>query len=200
MTAQGPLYLHSHLRAEVFWATFAAMIAHEMWVFSRDRRKVSGQRRDGGSLWVIAVLQNLGFLAAFAIPWVTSKGEIPVRDEVLFPVAIGVFWLGWLLRFWSVLTLGRYFRTTVVVQDDHKLITRGPYRLLRNPSYTGAFLMFLGIGLAQGNALSVASIEGTAFLAYGWRIHMEELALRARFGQAFDDYAKRTWAMIPLIW
>jgi protein-S-isoprenylcysteine O-methyltransferase Ste14 len=60
--------------------------------------------------------------------------------------------------------------------------------------------MFLGIGLAQGNALSVASIVGGAALAYAWRIRAEELALRARFGQAFDDYARRTWAVIPLLW
>jgi protein-S-isoprenylcysteine O-methyltransferase len=197
---QGPLYLQSPTWAAVFWGSFAAMALHEMWVFSRDRRKVAGERRDGGSLWVIVVLQNAGFLGAFAIPWMTSAGEIPLRGEVLFPIAIGVFWLGWLLRFWSVVTLGRYFRTTVVVQDDHRLITHGPYRLLRNPSYTGAILMFLGIGLAQGNAWSTAAIVGTGLLAYGWRVRMEELALRARFGQAFDDYARRTWAMIPMVW
>jgi protein-S-isoprenylcysteine O-methyltransferase len=184
----------------IFWGSFAALIAHEAWVFSRDRRKVAGQQRDRGSVVVIVLLQYVGFFGAFAIPWATAIGRIPVRPEVLFPVAIAIFWAGWLLRFWSVLTLGRYFRTTVVVQDDHQLVTAGPYRWLRNPSYTGALLMFLGIGLAQGDALSVAAIVGSGLLGYAWRIRAEELALRARFGQAFDDYARRTWAVIPLVW
>jgi protein-S-isoprenylcysteine O-methyltransferase len=200
MTAPGPLYLQSGLWAAIFWASFAALIAHEAWVMSRDRRKVAGERRDGGSFWVIVVLQNAGFFGAFIIPWTTSSGVIPVRSEVLFPIAMAVFWAGWLLRFWSVLTLGRYFRTTVVVQDDHRLITSGPYRVVRNPSYSGALLMFLGIGLAQGNAWSVAAIVGTGLVAYAWRVRMEELALRTRFGQAFDDYADRTWAVIPFVW
>ncbi len=200
MTAQGPLFLQSSLWTAIFWGSFAALCAHEAWVFSRDRRKVSGERRDGGSLWVIVVVQNAGFFACFMIPWATRVGEIPLRADALLAIAFGVFWTGWLLRFWSVVTLGRFFRTTVVVQDGHRLITSGPYRLLRNPSYTGALLMFLGIGLAQGNALSVASIVGGALLAYAWRIRMEELALRARFGQAFDDYAERTWAVVPFIW
>ena len=200
MTAQGPLYLQSPVWAAVFWASFAALFLHEAWVFSRDRRKVAGERRDGGSLWVIVVVQNLGFVAAFAIPWVTSAGRIPLPAAVLFPVAIGVFWAGWALRFWSVLTLGRYFRTTVFVQDEHRLITHGPYRWLRNPSYTGALLMFLGIGLAQGGVWSVVSIVGGGLVGYAWRVRMEELALRARFGQAFDDYARRSWAVVPFIW
>jgi protein-S-isoprenylcysteine O-methyltransferase len=200
MTAPGPLYLHSDLRSAIFWGSYAALIAHEAWVMSRDRRKVAGERRDGGSFWVIMMLLGAGLFAAFGIPWVTASGEIPVRSDVLFPIAIAVFWAGWLLRFWSVVTLGRYFRTTVVVQDDHRLITSGPYRVLRNPSYSGALLMFLGVGLAQGNGWSIAAIVVTGLVAYGWRIRMEELALGARFGQAFEDYKERTWALIPFVW
>jgi protein-S-isoprenylcysteine O-methyltransferase len=197
---RGPLFLHSPQWAAIFAASFAAMWLHEGWVYSRDRRKVQGEDSDRGSMWVIVLLQNLGFLSAFAIPWLTDRGAIPVRDDVVFFAGIGTFWFGLLFRLWSVLTLGRFFRTRVVVQDDHRLITSGPYRLLRNPSYTGGLLMLAGIGLAQGNALSVASIVGGGLFGYAWRIRAEELALRARFGAVFEDYARRTWAVIPLIW
>ena len=195
-----PLYLQSPLWTAIFWAAFAAFVAHEGWVFSRDRRVVKGDRRDRGSFQAIIVLQNLGFLGAFIIPYVTSKGDIPVRSDVLFFTAIGMLWFGLLFRFWSVVTLGKFFRTTVVVQDDHRLITTGPYRYLRNPSYTGALFILLGVGLAQGNAFSLLSIMVGGLLAYIWRVRAEELALRERFGQIFDAYARRTWAVIPLIW
>jgi protein-S-isoprenylcysteine O-methyltransferase len=196
----GPLYIETPLWAVVFWVSFAALALHEMWVFSRDRRKVNGQQRDRGSLWVIALLQNVGFFSCFAIPWMTARGRLLFEDEALFWTAIGLFWIGWLLRFWAVVTLGKFFRTTVMVQDDHQLISSGPYRVLRNPSYTGALLMLLGIGLAQGNAYSVAAIVGGGLLAYAWRVRVEEIALRERFGQSFEDYMRRTWAVIPLIW
>jgi protein-S-isoprenylcysteine O-methyltransferase len=195
-----PLYLQSPLWAAMFFSCFVALFLHEAWVFWRDRRKVQGERRDRGSVWVIMLLQNVGWYGAFAIPWITSAGRIPLDPQTLFFTAIAIFWLGWLLRLWSVLTLGRFFRTTVVVQEDHQLITSGPYRVLRNPSYTGALLMFLGLGLAQGNFLSVASIIAGGVLGYAWRIHAEELALKARFGQGFDDYRRRTWAIVPLVW
>jgi protein-S-isoprenylcysteine O-methyltransferase len=195
-----PLFMQSPRWATIFWISFAAFVAHEVWVFSRDRRAVQGETRDRGSFQAIVVLQNLGFLGCFAIPYITSKGAIPVRPELLFYTAIGVLWIGLLFRFWSVTTLGRFFRTMVVVQDDHRLITTGPYRYLRNPSYTGGLLMLLGVGLAQGNAFSVLSIMTGGVLAYAWRVRAEELALRQKFGEAFDDYARRTWAVIPLVW
>ena len=86
------------------------------------------------------------------------------------------------------------------IQDDHRLITSGPYRRLRNPSYTGGLLTFVGIGLALGNWLSLAAAAGALLVAYGWRIRAEEKALRERFGQAYADCMRRSWALIPLLW
>jgi protein-S-isoprenylcysteine O-methyltransferase len=195
-----PLYLHDRLWTIVFWLSFLAMAVHEIWVFSRDRRKVRGEKRDRGSLQAIVLLQNIGFLACFAIPYLTDKGAIRMNEPVLFWGAIGIFWLGWLLRNWAVRTLGRFFRTTVIVQDDHRLVTSGPYRFLRNPSYTGGLLMLLGIGLAQGNAFSTLAIVVTGLLGYGFRIMTEDAALKSRFGQDYEAYRRRSWALIPPIW
>jgi protein-S-isoprenylcysteine O-methyltransferase Ste14 len=199
MTYQ-PLYLHSATWAAVFWTSLGALFLHEMWVFSRDRRQAKGERRDRGSLPTIVMFQNLGFLACFATPYLTDKGTIALPANLLFWSAIAIFWLGWLLRNWSVRTLGRFFRTTVLVQDEHQLITAGPYRHIRNPSYTGAILMFLGLGLAQGNSISVLAIVTGGLLSYVWRIRVEDAALRERFGEAYDAYRKRSWALIPPIW
>jgi protein-S-isoprenylcysteine O-methyltransferase len=195
-----PLYLHSPLWTAVFWGSFAAMFLHEMWVFSRDRREAKGERRDRGSLQAIILLQNLGFLACFAIPYLSDRGRIALRPDLLFWSAMAIFWCGLALRNWSVRTLGRFFRTTVVVQDDHQLITTGPYRYLRNPSYTGAMLMFVGIGLAQGDAFSLLAIVAGGLLGYGVRIHAEDAALRSRFGETYEAYRKRSWALIPPVW
>jgi isoprenylcysteine carboxyl methyltransferase (ICMT) family protein YpbQ len=41
---------------------------------------------------------------------------------------------------WAILTLGRFFRFVVVIQEGHRIIDRGPYRFLRHPSYTGGLV------------------------------------------------------------
>ncbi|WP_238384870.1 methyltransferase family protein [Segeticoccus rhizosphaerae] len=62
-----------------------------------------------------------------------------------------VGWLGLLLRWWSFATLGRYFTTVVKTSADQVVVSRGPYRALRHPSYTGLLAAFLGCGLMLGN-------------------------------------------------
>lgn len=50
---------------------------------------------------------------------------------------IVVFSAGEALRIWSRITLGRYFTYQVMTSKDQPVITSGPYRILRHPSYSG---------------------------------------------------------------
>ena len=184
----------------VFWASFTAWMLSEMWVFLRDARAASGARTDRGSRFLIIVLVWFGLWGAFAFAYGLDGWRIDVEPRVLFPASIALIWTGMLLRIWSVLTLGRFFRTSVIVQDDHKLIRRGPYRVLRNPSYTGALISLAGVCLAMGSWASVAAGMGCLLVAYAWRIRVEERALKERFGADFDQYRKSTWALIPFVW
>jgi protein-S-isoprenylcysteine O-methyltransferase len=99
-----------------------------------------------------------------------------------------------------VLTLGAFFRTSVQLLDGQRLVTRGPYRLLRHPAYTGGILVFAGVGLSTGNWISTAVAPLAVAIAYAWRIHVEERALRERFGAEFETHRRRTWAVLPPVW
>jgi protein-S-isoprenylcysteine O-methyltransferase Ste14 len=101
---------------------------------------------------------------------------------------------------YSIHTLGAYFRGTVHVQDGHRVICHGPYRLLRHPSYAGGLLGVLGFGLTSGN-LAAAGVL-LAFLLVGmlYRIQVEERLLRTELGDAYRDYADRTARLIPGLW
>jgi protein-S-isoprenylcysteine O-methyltransferase len=102
-------------------------------------------------------------------------------------------------RLWAVLVLGRFFRVTVLVQDEHRLVEAGPYRLLRHPAYTGSLLTMIGLGLAMGNWLSLAAMVLTPLAAYAYRIRVEEEALRARFGESYERYAAARWRLVPFL-
>jgi protein-S-isoprenylcysteine O-methyltransferase len=195
-----PLFAQQALWRLIFWVSYCTWIAFEIWVFSRDRRAARGEKRDGGSIIAIFVFFWLGITAAFMAPHVAPFATIELPHAAEFYTAMTLFWLGIVLRLWAILTLGRFFRTRVLVLDDHRLVTSGPYRVLRHPAYTGGLMTIAGLGLAFGNWFSVIGAILGVLIGYGWRIVVEEIALRARFGAAFDDHCRRTWVLIPFVW
>lgn len=88
-----------------------------------------------------------------------------------------------------------------MIQERHQLITSGPYKYLRNPSYTAVLVILMGLGLGIGNWLSILVLLAAGVLAYVSRVALvEERALVEQFGKEFQDYKKKTWALIPFIW
>jgi protein-S-isoprenylcysteine O-methyltransferase Ste14 len=57
-----------------------------------------------------------------------------------------------------------------------------------------------GLGIALGNGISLALLVVTALLVYVPRIRAEEEMLQQAFGDAFDEYKKRSWALVPFVW
>ena len=195
-----PLYASSTDFSAAFWAGYAAWIAMEMWIMSRDRRAAAGKRRDAGTLFVFLLVFGPGVALAFAAAWAVPDGRIPLAPAPLFWTGIALVWAGVALRLWAVLTLGKFFRVTVFVHDDHRLVTAGPYRWLRHPSYTGALVTVIGVTLAMGNWVSVLIGVGALLIAYAFRIPAEEKALGEQFGAAFAEYRKHRSALIPGVW
>lgn len=44
--------------------------------------------------------------------------------------------LGLLLRWWAIMSLGRFFKVDVTVEKDDEVVPRRPFRVVRHPSYT----------------------------------------------------------------
>ncbi len=110
---------------------------------------------------------------------------------------LGLLLLGLLLRWWSIIHLGRFFTVDVVIAADHRVVDSGPYRLIRHPSYTGALLIIAGVALCFGNFVSalVLSIPNVALLMQ--RVRIEETALSQGLGEPYRAYISRTKRLIP---
>jgi protein-S-isoprenylcysteine O-methyltransferase Ste14 len=115
-------------------------------------------------------------------------------------VGLGVMWAGVGLRWWCFRTLGRYFTVTVMTSAHQPVITTGPYRVLRHPSYAGLLLAHGGIGLGYGNWLSLAALLALPLGAVLYRIRVEEAALSATLGAAYTVYADRRKRLLPWVW
>lgn len=106
---------------------------------------------------------------------------------------------GLILRAWAVQTLGKFFTATVTIQDEHVLVTNGPYNLVRHPSYSGAF-----ITISAGSILLesiIGFVFAVAFLGFAYykRIRIEEKELTKYFGESYKRYTKKTKRLIPFL-
>jgi protein-S-isoprenylcysteine O-methyltransferase Ste14 len=104
------------------------------------------------------------------------------------------------LRGWSIKTLGGYFTGRVMVSAGQPVITAGPYRLLRHPSYTGLLLACAGVGLTSANWVAVATMVLLPAAAVLWRIHAEENALLTTLGDRYRAYAGQHKRLVPFLW
>ena len=104
------------------------------------------------------------------------------------------------LRDWSIVSLGRWFRREVTIEPGQRLVRRGPYRVLRHPSYTGLVLIFAGFGLAIGSWLGAAAALVLVLAGMLPRIRVEERALANAFGAEYTEYASSRARLLPRVW
>jgi len=195
VTPAYPILLHTIVLTLSFWC----WIALEAYLILRDRPAAGDVLHDRGTrLWNFALLAA-GITLGLNMTRIAPQSDIQPFN-VFFILGIILVWAGLLFRIWAVRTLGRFFRTKVTIQEGHALVTIGPYRYLRNPSYTGMFIILAGFGFAVGNWVSIIVLLTAAVGAFSRRINVEDAALAARFGKEYEAYRTRTWAMIPFIW
>jgi protein-S-isoprenylcysteine O-methyltransferase len=104
---------------------------------------------------------------------------------------------GLLLRWWSIIHLGRFFTKDVVIASDHRLVDSGPYKLIRHPSYTGLLIFIVGVALCFGNLISALVLLVPFGALMLRRMRIEEAALARALGDAYSSYIHRTKRFIP---
>jgi len=104
-------------------------------------------------------------------------------------LGVALFLAGLSLYGVARLTLGRFFSEAVRIMPEHKLITNGPYRIIRHPIYLGEILYGLSIPMILGSLYGfVIMLALIPMLLH--RIGIEEKVLVSRFGQEYVEYAQ----------
>ena len=178
--------------------TLAAWALLELGVRVGESFQGRGRRqRDRGTRILVALTVGAAIGTAVA-----ARSSPPLRTSAS-PQAAGliVLWLGLALRAWAIATLGRSFRTTVEVEPGQTVISAGPYRWVRHPSYTGLLLIAAGFGVVRGAWVSLAVCVVLLLPALVRRIHVEEAELDHVLGEAYRTYESTTTArLIPWLW
>lgn len=80
--------------------------------------------------------------------------NILIINRFLFKIlGLIIYFMGLVLRYWSLLLLGKNFSRNVEVRMNQTLISRGPYKYIRHPLYIGLFLLTVAVPLYTGNLL-----------------------------------------------
>jgi len=142
-------------------------------------------------------------VAAVAAAQVLGRnGHLLWPGGVVWPVVAGLVLMvaGIALRAWSIATLGRFFQYQIKVQPGHQVVTNGPYRYVRHPSYTGIALVLIGIGLASGDVWSLVAVVLLGGIGLAVRIRAEERQLKQAFGADYDRFAASRKRLVPGVW
>jgi protein-S-isoprenylcysteine O-methyltransferase len=166
---------------------------------TRRSRSATGEKQDKSTLRVLWIVIALSVTAGVLVAGHWRAGALP--NGRAFEVAGAVlFAAGLIFRWWAIVTLGRFFTVDVTIEKDHELVERGPFRLVRHPSYTGVLLAFVGFALTLRNWGAILIVLVPIFIAFVRRMTVEENALTEAFGNQYRDYIRRTKRLVPFIY
>jgi protein-S-isoprenylcysteine O-methyltransferase Ste14 len=176
-------------------------LVYEIWLLIRDRIHGKGKTEMDRGTRYYNFIAIIGGITVASIVSGNANFYFPASwTGTSFWSGVCVIVLGFGLRIWSVTTLGASFRTTVETHSDQLVVKRGPYRLVRHPSYSGLILMCFGFGLSTHNWLSLAFAVVPGLVALLYRIHIEEAVLVSTLGSDYEAYQSKTKRLIPWIW
>jgi len=161
----------------------------------QEAAKVGGAGRRFAAWAFLTAASAVLYLAPPLVPVAAIRPA-----AVAFAIGFVILLAGLVLRSRSIKTLGAYFTAAVQVSADQPVITAGPYRMLRHPSYTGLLLIMTGIGLTSANWVGLAGMALLTLAGLLWRIHAEERALLTTLGDPYRAYAAQHKRLVPLVW
>jgi protein-S-isoprenylcysteine O-methyltransferase len=177
----------------------AVLLASEVALIFAKRSKTSAAGKDRLTLPLLWAVIGASIFAGFFLRAAFPQGRLP-HPRLFYIIGLIVFVIGLIVRWAAISHLGRFFTVNVAIAEDHQLITTGPYRFVRHPSYTGTLLVFLGFGLCMLNIFSLAAVFLPISAAFLWRMQVEEEALKEAFGDRYRSYAASRRRLIPFVY
>jgi len=191
---QGWLFLAVFAGALLFTAIDIA--AHDAALLQR-RRTGGPTAEHEGRQKTIMVLISIGFAALLVVPGLDHRfgwSSMPPLLVVLGDVLIVAGFAGQVLVFRE----NTFAAATVEIAKDHRVISTGPYAVVRHPQYVAVFLYLLGMPLALGSYWGfLVMVPMTAAII--WRLFDEERLLSRRL-PGYADYQRTVpWRLLPRI-
>lgn len=148
-----------------------------------------GEQRRFSILWTplwLATIVLPGFDYRFG--W----SHVPLWLSVAAQVVVAASWV----IIFLVFRYNTFASTVIQVEQGQKVISDGPYRLVRHPMYSGIALMLAAFGFAMGSYIAVVpALLKMPLLIY--RLRHEESALEKELPGYAEYCVKTRWRLAP---
>jgi protein-S-isoprenylcysteine O-methyltransferase Ste14 len=161
-----------------------------------DKKAIKNEGITAFSLRVILFVLFLAFLVLYSI-------YPPFMNLIHLNSPVWLRWLGTLFAFigtafwiYSQAVLDKYWSPQLQIQKEHKIITSGPYRVIRHPIYAATFIWVIGLALFTANMV----FAFIALLTIIWlilRVPKEEKMMIGQFGDEYKKYMQITGRFFP---
>jgi protein-S-isoprenylcysteine O-methyltransferase Ste14 len=200
-----PAWTTSYWQAWVFLAVFSVSVtAITLYLVKRDPQLLARRVKAGPAAekektqQIIQSIAGLVFLAIFVVSaldhrfsWSILPNYLVFFGDVL--VAVGL----WIV--FRVFRENSFTSATIEVGADQRVISTGPYAIVRHPMYTGAFVMLAGVPLALASWWGMLAVIPLVSVII-WRIFDEEKFLARRLAGYADYLASVRYRLLPGIW
>lgn len=191
-------WLHLALWLLTFAVNLAVLLPGNREVISaRMNAKRSTERTD-------TFILVLFLFTTLAIPAIAGLDAVRWQSTTLpfwtVYVGLAIHAAGDALLLWTM-AANPFLEKTVRVQSErgHRVITTGPYAIVRHPMYLGVVLMFLAIPLTLGSVWTFLPVVAMTVLLMV-RSGVEERLLRREL-PGYEAYMEKTrWRILPRIW
>jgi protein-S-isoprenylcysteine O-methyltransferase Ste14 len=147
---------------------------------------------------IIMLFAAIGFVGLLVVPafdyrygWSSVPSVVALAGDLM--VAIGFYFI--LLVFRE----NTFASSTIEIADNQKIISTGPYSLVRHPMYASAFLYVVGTPLALGSYWGLLAVA-FMLVALIWRLLDEEKFLTENLSGYAEYQQKVRYRLIPHLW
>jgi len=200
-----PAWTLNYWQAWAFILVFMTLLALSGTYFSVkdpaliERRKEAGpaaEQSTGRKINITyAYILELGMLILSALDHRFGWSHMPTWVSMLgigFVILANVIWF-----------IGKrensYAGSAIKIYEGQKVVTTGPYGLVRHPNYAGDLPLVLGIPLALGSWWGLV-VFALLIPAMVWRIHDEEKLLKKDL-RGYAEYTRKVrYRLVPYIW
>src|SRR4029450_9566001 len=133
------------------------LVSEILLTLTRRSHSKTGTKQDRSTLGMIWLVIAVSITAGVFVAQNFRAAALP-RGRMFASAGVVLFVAGLILRWWAIITLGRFFTVDVTIEKGHELVERGPFRIVRHPSYAGVLLAFFGFALSLRNWASLLVI------------------------------------------
>ena len=195
----------SYWQAWVYLADWAVcVILITLYLVKNDRELLAGRVQAGPvaetqkNQKIIQSLASLCFIGLFIVPGLDYRFGWSNVPPILSLIADGFVALGFTIVFLTFKE-NSYTRATIEVSEEQKVITSGPYRMVRHPMYAGALLLLIVTPLALGSWVAMP-FSLPLILVIVIRLIDEEKFL-AKNLTGYPEYCQKVrYHLVPYAW